>query len=442
MRHHIPHIALALFVSTATLVAQTDDPAVTSWRLNLDGTKGHSNNSAVHNVVSNIEADILRERYTPAHVFVEAEGVPSHEVGPWPGNPNMIAARGWTWRIPRNPAPATLYNYETPLGQIGTMINGVPMYNTKDGRSYLFRGVWEQDAIWFEGATMDVGLGHPQNAGDYHYHSHPVKLAQQVGQNGVDHSPILGFAFDGYPLYGPYGFSNPDGTGGVRRMESGYAHRNMTQRHTLPDGTQLSQYYWGPDVSASYPLGCYIQDFEYIAGSGDLDEFNGRFCVTPEYPQGTFAYFATIDSSGQPQFPYLLGPTYYGIVDTANIVPGGGHIGVPNQATDWNPFSIYMNDVEAGGTARIAIGNCGAGSDVFFAWSLKGAGPVNTPWGVGSLTPPISNIGPFIASASGFVSTTASVPTTLLGKTIYTQAVSTPPGATSLLSSPSRVTVQ
>jgi len=72
----------------------------------------------------------------------------------------------------------------------------------------------------------------------------------------------------------------------------------------------------GPTVSSTYPLGCYAQDFEYVAGSGMLDENNGRFGKTPEYPSGTYAYFIAVDSSGSPTYPYTFGPYYYGVTPT------------------------------------------------------------------------------------------------------------------------------
>ncbi|MBO45272.1 MAG: hypothetical protein CMJ96_00075 [Planctomycetes bacterium] len=441
MFQHIPQAVLAFFVATSLLSAQGSDPTLEAWRLNLDGTTGTSVDPGINASISNIEADVTGAVYTNAHVFVDAEGIPSHTIGPWNFNPNTATARNWTWRIPRNPQPATTHA-ETSLGQIGTMVNGVPFFNMSDGRSYHNRRVWEQDAIYFEGQSMDVGLGHPQQTGDYHYHSYPRLLAGQRGDSPRDHSPILGFAFDGYPIYGPYAFLNPDGTGGLKKMETSYRLRNITQRRSLPDGTQLSSGDWGPDVSSQYPLGCYLQDNEYVVGLGDLDEFNGRFGMTPEYPQGTYAYYMTLDASGEPAYPYLVGPTYYGVVDSANIGPGSGHISPPGTAVDYTPLALYVNDVVAGGIARIAVGNCGPGARVFLGYSLAGSGPLNTPWGVGALSPPIKSIGPYTSNINGLVSIQAPVPGMMQGKTIYAQAVSTPQGGTTTLSSPARVTVQ
>jgi hypothetical protein len=65
-------------------------------------------------------------------------------------------------------------------------------------------------------------------------------------------------------------------------------------------------------VQDGYLLGDLVEDYIYDSGVGLLDEHNGKFVVTPEYPNGTYAYFLTIDGSGDPQYPYTIGPTYYG----------------------------------------------------------------------------------------------------------------------------------
>jgi hypothetical protein len=125
------------------------------------------------------------------------------------------------------------------------------------------------------------------------------------------HSPLIGFALDGYPVYGPWGYVNAAG-GELRRMRSSYRLRGIVRRHDWPDGTQLTPEQFGPDVSAADPLGTFAEDYEYAAGSGDLDEFNGRFTVTPEYPQGTYAYFLSTDSAERLAYPYLIGPRFFG----------------------------------------------------------------------------------------------------------------------------------
>src|SRR5262249_30769499 len=182
--------------------------------------------------------------------------------------------------------------------------------------SYNNLNFWHSNANVVEAPSFDLGMGHPQQSGVYHYHQQPALLRQQLGDDGTHHSPLLGFAFDGFPVYGPYGYKNADGTGGIVREESGYTLRNITTRTTLPDGTALGANQYGPAVSTTYPLGYYLEDYKYTGGSDPqtLDQYNGRFVVTPEFPKGTYAYFTTLDSLGKAAYPYIVGPNYNGVV--------------------------------------------------------------------------------------------------------------------------------
>jgi uncharacterized protein (TIGR03437 family) len=202
-------------------------------------------------------------------------------------------------------------------------------------------GIWTRNAAFGELETFDQCNGHQPGSGQYHHHLNPVCLRAQLNDNvtvvstgrlgtlyaektgGWTHSPILGWAFDGYPVYGPYGYSDPTNPkSAIKRVQSSFQLRGITQRHTLPTWVlpYLSNYsqtltasQYGPDVSVQYPLGRYAEDYDYIAGSGDLDQYNGRFTVTPDYPSGTYAYFVTLSAAdGTPAFPYIMNVQYYG----------------------------------------------------------------------------------------------------------------------------------
>ena len=105
-------------------------------------------------------------------------------------------------------------------------------------------------------------------------------------------SKIIGWAYDGNPIYGPYGYGNPDETVDARRLISGYELdvSNVTDR------------------PAGFDNGYFIEDYKFT-NNGDLDINNGRFGKTPEFPEGTYAYFATIGSTA-PVFPYFIGDCY------------------------------------------------------------------------------------------------------------------------------------
>ena len=199
-------------------------------------------------------------------------------------------------------------------------------------------GIWNRDAWYGEGATLDTVLGaHPQQDGQYHSHARPTRLYESTPS--TQHSPIIGWSYDGYPIYGPYGYSDPnDANSSVKQIMSSYQLRNITERHELPDGTVLQATEYGPDVSNDHPLGEFGEDYEYVANSGDLDEFNGRTTVTPEFPNGTYAYFTTLTTSGDPAYPYYLALEYYGDIDMRNVIPNQT-ITIPNGVLCVNPLT-------------------------------------------------------------------------------------------------------
>ena len=254
----------------------------------------------------------------------------------------MRDSRTGNSRLTLFPVENTGAPVNTPLGHIGVWSNGVTIFNPRDAMSWNMQNIWHQNAYYFEGDGFDSCLGHPNMQMEYHTHVNPTCLYDD--QDSTAHSPIIGYAFDGFPIYGAHAFANTDGTGPITRMISSYHLRNITDRTTLPDGTVLGAAQYGPPISVTYPLGAYIEDHEYLAGSGHLDEHNGRFCITPDYPAGTYAYFVTLDIALDPIYPYVLGPAYYGTVQAGNTGPGSGHNDITETVTLYDPFGTGLQD--------------------------------------------------------------------------------------------------
>lgn len=344
-------------------------------------------------------AGVSKIVYSNNWVYIRATGLAGHIMGPWyldaaktQNFPNFPSNTAKIYRIPRTPV-IPVSKTLTGLGATGCMVNGVSMFDSRDAFSYVSAsatdatpvngltgdGVWNRDGYHNEGVTFDPALAH-QAGNNYHYHAQPIGLRYQIGDH-VDynpvtnrytestapvtkHSPILAWAADGLPVYGPYGYSSPlDPNSGVRRMVSGYVLRNgsygttnltSTGRTTLPAWAQRIQtvaFKNGPNVNATYLLGHYIEDFDYLGDRGytvgvdfDLNEQNVRWCVTPEYPSGTWAYFTPINTDGTPQYPYTTGRQYYGsprggsttISETVTTFFDGG----PNKVETANPPTI------------------------------------------------------------------------------------------------------
>lgn len=132
--------------------------------------------------------------------------------------------------------------------------------------------------------------------GDYFRHS-----------NG--HSKIIGFSFDGYPIYGPFGYENSENTSSPCTLMTSSYITKPTDEHRPADWKYTNAISVN-DVAYNLTAGAFIQDYEYAEGSGLLDQYNGRYSVTPEYPKGTYAYYLTFTSSGLvvPEYPYIMGP--------------------------------------------------------------------------------------------------------------------------------------
>lgn len=330
--------------------AQTN-PAITSWMQNLTGIKGRhyvkNNSTAINDEDS---ANVLGVYYSASSVYVRANGVPGYVTGPFlDGNRSITESQNAIFKFPLNPVKNTGTPSGTAGGNIGIFINGVALFDFRDGISWqnstnslkgAFLGgmgdnVWNRDAVVAERLGFDCAKGHPAN-GNYHHHQNPsaFKLDLNVisticnlydadGLYVIDstkHSPLLGFAYDGFPIYGAYAYKNVDGTGEIVRMKSSYSLRSITQRNTYFNGSSVTP---GPDVSATYPLGYFREDYLYTApptsNTDYLDDHNGRFCITPEYPKGMFCYFATVDANWNAAYPYVLGPTLYGVKSSAKV---------------------------------------------------------------------------------------------------------------------------
>ena len=131
-------------------------------------------------------------------------------------------------------------------------------------------------------------------------------LRQRFNENddGTVPSGIIGWAYDGNPIYGSYGFQDPSSNENPRRLLTGY----------VKDSSNIED---RPSTTV-FPEGFFIEDYKFM-DNGDLDEHNGRFAKTPEFPNGVYAYYATIDSDGNPEFPYFVGDSYRCSTLPANI---------------------------------------------------------------------------------------------------------------------------
>ena len=160
------------------------------------------------------------------------------------------------------------------------------------------------------------------------------------------HSPIIGWAYDGNPIYGPYGFANGK-NGKVKQMESGYNLISIEESSKNRPSRSL------------YPGSFFIEDYVFT-NKGDLDKHNGRFCITPDYPNGTYAYFATftseISSKGvfknfkSPRFPYVIGDSFKFNPNPFNLRSSSNQQEYDLESNGWfrNTDVYHLNDDRSG----------------------------------------------------------------------------------------------
>lgn len=335
--------------------AQTS-PAITSWLQNNTETGTYYVEGNSNLIENNVLVNCQQVEYSDDFVYVTATGIPAYPTGPFPdGNPSQAANQEGIYKIPLNPVQNSGTPDATVGGNIGIFINGVALFDYRDGVAWnpntnalcggpgnprcpgdpMSTQAWNRDAIPAENDGFDCAKGHPA-MGNYHHHQNPsaFKLDLEVTSticnlydaeglyaiDSTEHAPLIGFAYDGFPIYGAYGFKNEDGSGGITRIKSSYTLRNITVRSESADGTDVDD---GPAINGTYFLGYFREDYEYIAPTSEnqdfLDEHNGRFCVTPEYPNGTYAYFATVKEDWTSAYPYAVGPTFAGVFERRNV---------------------------------------------------------------------------------------------------------------------------
>ena len=249
---------------------------------------------------------------------ITSNGIPNHPAGAFPNrnNPNAIGPQQYRFRVPLEPK---LNEQPTPMrGMLfGVALNGVVFDPaTAEFWNHDRRAGWNYEAL---GGGMNLGLdqnlAHVQPSGAYHYHGIPTGLIEQLAKK-ADDAPrergaasravdggsrersgapvakagekrsaksmlLIGYAADGFPIYGPEAHADAnDPSSALKKMKPGY----RLKAGMRPGGSD------GP--GGKYD-GSFTADFEYVKGSGDLDECNGRRGVTPEYPSGTYYYVLT-----------------------------------------------------------------------------------------------------------------------------------------------------
>lgn len=250
--------------------------------------------------------------FSDTQVTVQSTGIPNHDYDS--GGGCCAKPQSLTNVFPLQPEMAKTVTYTSVRGAIAIAVNGVAIFGPEDSN--------DQDVMIATYSDPDVQPrlemcdAHAEpNSGTYHYHGDANCIHWHAGSgeswddydfskvDKTQHSRIVGFAKDGFPIYGSYGYGADGAT--IEEVTSSY---RLKAGATGANG---------------------IADQEYVADLGDLDECNGRFGKTPEFPDGIYHYHSTKhNGAGSWGFPYF--PLCYkgvvassGTAGTGGTMPGG-----------------------------------------------------------------------------------------------------------------------
>lgn len=300
----VKSLLVSLMLALAPFV-RAQEPVRSSWLVNPATA-----NASLARVRPEVHSVSVNDRF----VEINSAGISLHYLGALQSATGEIERlRQLRFRIPLAPVPESGQHISLRSDVVGVFLNGLPISNQFETSSYRGQNLWHFDALAANDDGSLIAAGHRRAE---QHQSIAAGLFEGFVADASRHSPIIGYAFDGYPIYGPWAFA---ANGGLQRMRSSYRLRQIKRRTHLPDGTALTPAQIGPDVSAEFPPGTFVEDYEFAAGFGDLDQFNGRFAKTPEYPAGTYAYFMTTDVAGRLSFPYLLAHQYRGRISAEDL---------------------------------------------------------------------------------------------------------------------------
>ena len=233
---------------------------------------------------------------------ISSNSIPNHDVNDKGAFANTIGEVNETFSIPVSPSVASRttqlsLEYDNAIFLNGAKLDLLAAACYGVGPNPLGKekiGCMQTDTPWrydpmspLNKFGTDSHNAHTQPSGAYHYHGDPMAIYDSSGQTA---SGVIGFAADGFPIYGPF----IDKSGSIRRVTSSYV---------LKNGTRQNQSGEGAFPGGTYD-GTYIDDYEYQAGVGDLDECNGMmingrygYFVTSTYPWIMKRFKGTPDSS-------------------------------------------------------------------------------------------------------------------------------------------------
>ena len=289
----------------ANIVSTTSTTKTISWSNTETGTATANANSFIKTI------DGLSVSELSNKLLITTNNIVNHTTGTYPStnNTNFIEDKELTYEIHlrtgENPTSSYANAVSTSNTIVGIAVNGAVITNANTGVTHSDSSSFTYDSFYRNEVDRDNAGGSPDSNNIYGYVQPSPQTVGLTEWSTTEHSPIVGWSLDGFPIYGPYGYEDrANVSSSIVRLESGYSLKT-TNRDNIATGV------------GGLPTGEFIEDYEWSSNSHGLDQYNGRYGPTPEFPNGTYYYVATIDENSNPAYPYTVGPSF---ADTSVLV--------------------------------------------------------------------------------------------------------------------------
>jgi hypothetical protein len=330
--------------------------------------------------------DGLNIYYDNNNVYISSSSIPNYDITKidTENGENPVRNVSATYNVPR----ISLSGVTSAPEQLGDVtvavtVTGLPLYNTKNTTSYNSDGVWNYNSGYQERTKRLNGiLAHTNNDGLVYTHVPTSDMFDSTTWgDSSSHSGIIGWAFDGLPIYGPYGYTEYYANGQVKNNTI----TNVKSSYELRPGLRDS----GPGGAHT---GLFVEDYRWNSAlsstPGYADRYNTRYGVTPDSPTTPIRYYvATISNTNENMFPYAVGG---GANDSGNhpaVVWGNkSYASVQDKATN----SLYVATIDNSSTqaiSSVATTTYSKTTAVSNQWKFGDGAPVENAWKYSSRYP-------------------------------------------------------
>ena len=368
------------------LIAPYDIISTGSTTLKREWTNAFVSNTFPANTFVNANASLndgVAVSLDSANIYVSGSALVNHDV-----DYSQLEEQDITYNIPFTSISGlnavTINATSMPDEAIGVLVNGLPLYNVATVESHNNNSIWHYNKVLSEQSDSDIG--HADINGLLHYYNPKPQIIGLTEWSTTEHSPIIGWSFDGLPIYGPYGYTDYATNGdildnNITNIKSCFKLRNG-QRNSTPGG----------DFS-----GYFVEDYLYdssleglpghTGNTGTIGKYNLRYGITPESNGIPIKFYvATIDDNGEPMFPYAVGggaKTHSG----SNLVYANEYYSTPQDISN-NSLSKGYIDTGASEHIRSIFGiNKTSTDDIDNAWMFGDGSPVENAWKYSSSYP-------------------------------------------------------